>query len=34
LINDRFVGTLKWDKNSEVVNEFLQLVFRKFDQKD
>lgn len=34
LINERFVGTLKWDKNSEVVTEFLQLVFRKFDQKD
>lgn len=34
LINDRFVGTMKWDKNSEVVIEFLQLVFRKFDQKD
>lgn len=34
LINERFVGTLNWDKNSEVVIEFLQLVFRKFDQKD
>jgi hypothetical protein len=34
LINDRFVGELKWDKNSDVVAEFLQLVFRKFDQKD
>jgi hypothetical protein len=34
LINDRFVGELKWDKNSDVVIEFLQLVFRKFDQKD
>lgn len=34
LINERFVGELNWDKNSEVVIEFLQLVFRKFDQKD
>lgn len=34
LINERFVGDLKWDKNSDVVVEFLQLVFRKFDQKD
>jgi hypothetical protein len=34
LINERFVGELKWDKNSDVVIEFLQLVFRKFDQKD
>ncbi|WP_373522489.1 hypothetical protein [Aquiflexum sp.] len=34
LINDRFVGELKWEKNSDVVSEFLQLIFRKFDQKD
>jgi hypothetical protein len=34
LINERFVGELNWDKNSDVVIEFLQLVFRKFDQKD
>lgn len=34
LINERFVGELNWDKNSDAVVEFLQLVFRKFDQKD
>lgn len=33
LLNERFVGELKWDVNSEVVNEFLQLVYRKFDVK-
>ena len=33
LLNERFVDELKWDVNSEVVNEFLQLVYRKFDVK-
>ncbi|MCH7413361.1 hypothetical protein MM213_07695 [Belliella sp. R4-6] len=33
LINERYVGELDWDKNSEAVEEFLQLVFRKFDQR-
>ncbi|MFD2203922.1 hypothetical protein [Shivajiella indica] len=33
LLNNRFVEELKWDKNSEVVKEFLQLVYRKFDVK-
>ncbi len=33
LINERFVGELNWDKNSDPVDEFLQLIFRKFDQK-
>lgn len=31
LINERYVGELKWDKNSEPVEEFLQLIFRKFN---
>ncbi|MFC0263866.1 hypothetical protein [Fontibacter flavus] len=33
LINQRYVDELKWDKNAEPVHEFLQLVFRKFDQR-
>jgi len=33
LINQRYVGELEWDKNSDEVNEFLQLVFRKFEHK-
>ncbi|MCH7410145.1 hypothetical protein MM239_12120 [Belliella sp. DSM 111904] len=33
LINERYVGELSWDKNSEPVDEFLQLIFRKFDQR-
>ncbi|MFD2034877.1 hypothetical protein ACFSKL_08755 [Belliella marina] len=33
LVNERYVGELAWDKNSEAVEEFLQLVFRKFDQR-
>ncbi|HSJ68043.1 MAG TPA: hypothetical protein VK921_10230 [Anditalea sp.] len=33
LINHRYVGELDWDKNSDEVNEFLQLVFRKFEHK-
>lgn len=31
LLNERYVGELDWDKDSESVDEFLQLVFRKFD---
>jgi hypothetical protein len=31
LINERYVEELNWDKNSDAVNEFLQLVFRKFE---
>ncbi|MFO7823097.1 MAG: hypothetical protein R6V72_04105 [Cyclobacterium sp.] len=31
LLNQGFVHTLKWDVNSEEVQELLQLVFRKFD---
>ena len=31
LLNERYVGELGWNKDSEVVDEFLQLVFRKFD---
>jgi len=31
LLNERYVGELGWDKDSEAVDEFLQLVFRKFD---
>jgi len=33
LINQRYVGELDWDKDSDEVNEFLQLVFRKFEHK-
>ncbi|MDO9552380.1 hypothetical protein [Rhodonellum sp.] len=33
LLNLRFVEELNWDKDSEPVVEFLQLIFRKFDQK-
>jgi len=33
LINQRYVGELDWDKNSDEVNEFLQLVYRKFDHR-
>ncbi|WP_143962548.1 hypothetical protein [Litoribacter populi] len=33
LINKRYVHELNWDKHSEEVNEFLQLVFRKFENK-
>lgn len=31
LLNERYVGELGWNKDSEAVDEFLQLVFRKFD---
>lgn len=33
MLNQRFVAALNWDLDSEEVNELLQLVFRKFDQK-
>ncbi len=33
LLNERFVEELNWDKESEPVDEFLQLIYRKFDQK-
>ena len=33
LINQRYVNELKWDLNSDAVDEFLQLVFRKFDSR-
>ncbi len=33
LLNDRFVEELNWDKESDSVDEFLQLIYRKFDQK-
>jgi hypothetical protein len=31
LLNERYVGELGWNKESDVVDEFLQLIFRKFD---
>jgi hypothetical protein len=31
LLNERYVGELGWNKDSDVVDEFLQLIFRKFD---
>ncbi|MEX2591446.1 MAG: hypothetical protein WD426_01645 [Anditalea sp.] len=33
LLNQRYVTALNWDIDSEEVGEFLQLIFRKFDQK-
>jgi len=33
LINERYVAELNWDKNSDAVDEFLQLVFRKFENR-
>ncbi|MBW3467607.1 hypothetical protein [Arthrospiribacter ruber] len=33
LINQRYVMELKWNKESDQVTEFLQLVFRKFDHR-
>jgi hypothetical protein len=33
LLNERYVEELNWDKNSDIVKEFLQLVYRKFDVK-
>lgn len=32
MLNQRYVAELNWDIDSEEVGEFLQLVFRKFDQ--
>lgn len=31
LLNERYVGELGWNKDSEEVEEFLQLIFRKFE---
>lgn len=33
LLNERYVGELGWNKNSEIVEEFVQLIFRKFDSR-
>jgi hypothetical protein len=33
LINERYVEELNWDKDSDEVTEFLQLVFRKFEHR-
>jgi hypothetical protein len=33
LLNERYVGELGWNKNSEIVDEFVQLIFRKFDSR-
>jgi hypothetical protein len=33
LLNERYVAELRWDINSEEVDELLQLVFRKFEDK-
>ncbi|AWW30655.1 hypothetical protein DN752_11250 [Echinicola strongylocentroti] len=33
LVNDRYVDELNWDKESDEVNEFLHLIYRKFDEK-
>lgn len=33
LLNQRYVGELNWDKGSDEVNELLQLIFRKFDDR-
>ncbi|GGF34080.1 hypothetical protein [Echinicola rosea] len=33
LVNDRYVTKLEWDKDSDEVAEFLQLIYRKFDEK-
>lgn len=33
VINQRYVSELGWEKESDSVNEFLQLVFRKFDHR-
>lgn len=33
LLNERYVNELDWDINSEEVDELLQLVFRKFEDK-
>lgn len=31
LLNERYVGELRWNQQSDIVEEFIQLVFRKFD---
>lgn len=33
LLNEKYVAEMNWDKNSDEVNEFLQLIFRKFDDR-
>lgn len=33
LLNERYVGELGWNRNSEIVDEFVQLIFRKFDSR-
>jgi hypothetical protein len=33
LLNERYVGELGWNKNSEIVEEFVQLIFRKFEER-
>lgn len=33
LLNERYVGELGWSKDSEIVEEFVQLIFRKFDER-
>lgn len=33
MLNQRYVAELNWDIDSEEVGEFIQLIFRKFDQK-
>ncbi|GGZ21639.1 hypothetical protein GCM10007049_12970 [Echinicola pacifica] len=33
LINERYTSRLEWELDSEEVNEFLHLVYRKFDEK-
>ncbi|QDH78795.1 hypothetical protein FKX85_06995 [Echinicola soli] len=33
LVNKRYVTRLDWDKDSDEVMEFLQLIYRKFDEK-
>lgn len=34
IINLRYVERFNWDKNSDEVNELLQMIFRKFDQRN
>src|SRR5690606_12545537 len=34
LLNQRYVAELNWEVDSDEVGEFLQLIFRKFDQKE
>ncbi|WP_291780251.1 hypothetical protein [Cecembia sp.] len=34
LLNQRYVAELNWNKDSDEVNELLQLIFRKFDHRN